>query len=117
MSADIVKIREWEDADEPMPEEGWDWPHPPYCIESRVEGDLRRRVLANVGRTADEPCEVRLIERECEGGWSEYTSETWFEMELWLDEGRQSQRIWSTDYEWSQESGLAALLKWTEDRG
>lgn len=112
--SDMVKIREWVDSDDPEPEDGWEWPHPPYCVESRVQGDLRSRVLTKLGRPVDDPCEIRLIERDCEGGWSEFTAESWFDLEVWVHEGRQAQRVWETTDQWNQENGLAALLKWTD---
>jgi hypothetical protein len=81
--SDITKIREWVDADEPEPEDGWDWPHPPVNVESLATGDLRAAILAKLGRPADDSCEVRLMESEIEGGWSEFTIETDYEIEVW----------------------------------
>lgn len=111
--SDITKIREWIDTDEQEPEHGWEWPHPPICVESRVTGDLRDRILRKIGRDTDDAVEVRIIELEIEGGYSEYTVEHDFDIEVWLHEGRQSQKVWDSTA-WSYDRAMADFIKWTE---
>jgi len=113
--SDIIKLREYVDSDDPEPKDGWEWPHPPICIESRIEGDLRARILANLGRPADDVCEVRIIESEIEGGWSEFTVEVDYDIEVWIHEGRQAQRVWETAG-WDKDWTMAEFLRWTEPR-
>lgn len=110
--SDITKIREWLDTDEPEPGHGWDWPAPPICIESAVSGDLRASILAKLGRSASDPAEVRIIEMEVEGGWSEFTVETDYQIEVWLHAPGQSQRLIEFDCQWSREDALARFLRW-----
>lgn len=114
----LTKIREWEDseghalADPDHPEWGWAWPAPPQYVEYRVEGQMRLDVLTRLGRAADDPCDVRLIQGVIEGGWSEYTVEHDYPIEVWVHENRQSQKVWSSDYEWDKDAALAAFVKW-----
>lgn len=110
--SDIIKIREWIDSDEPEPADGWDWPHPPVYIESRIVGNLRRDILAKFDRNEDDACEVRIIEGEIEGGYSEYTSEMDYSIEVWLDEGRQSQKVREFD---SYSNPMPAFLAWIDE--
>ena len=108
---DITKVREWIDSDEPEPEGGYDWPHPPICIESAVTGELRGRILDKLGRLG-EGLRVRIIELEVEGGWSEFTIETDYYIEVWIDsDGREPEKVWERDT-WSASDTMAAFLKW-----
>ena len=107
----LVKIREWIDADGPEPKGGWEWPSPPEYVESRVEGSLRADILAKLGRPADDSCEVRIVEGVIEGGYSEYTVEHDYDIEVWIHEGSQSQRVFETS-SWESDSSLASFLKW-----
>ena len=109
--SDIIKVREWVDSDEPEPADGWEWPHPPVCIESRVEGQLRAHILAKLGRPTDDTATVRIVESEIEGGYSEFTVEVDYDIEVWIDDGGQSQRVFDT-MTWSRDSSLAAFLAW-----
>jgi len=102
----LVKIREWTDG-----EDDGEWPAPPEYVEYRVEGQMRSDVLVRLGRPADDPCEVRLIHGVIEGGYSEYTVEHDYPIEVWIHEGRQSQKVFDA-WGWSKESGVAALLRW-----
>lgn len=107
----LTKIREWVDG-----EETDNWPPPPEYVEHRVEGQMRLDALARLGRSADDPCDVRLIEGRIEGGYSEWTAEIDYDIEVWIHEGRQSQRVYdSSDYD--QDRALAGFLTWvTGDR-
>ena len=109
--SDIIKIREWLDTEETEPEDGWEWPHPPICVESRIEGDLRAAILAKIGRPADDTAEVRIVESEIEGGWSEFTVEVDHDIEVWLHEGRQAQKVFDAT-DWTADASMAAFLKW-----
>ena len=111
--SDIVKIREWVDSDEPEPADGWEWPHPPICVRSRIQGDLRARILAKLGHPADSKAVVEIEESESEGGYSEYTIEEYHTIEVWVIEGRQSQKVFSED-DYRGGSPMAAFLKWSE---
>lgn len=108
---DIVERVWYYDTEEAEPEEGWNWPAPTKVIESVVEGALRADVLARLAMPADSAVVVRTVERETEGGYSEWTVEFDYELEVWLDEGRQSQRVFSTEAYWSG-STLEKLLAW-----
>ena len=103
----ITKIREWVDSDEPEPEGGWDFPAPPVNVESLISGDLRARILAKLER-ADDGCEVKLVETEIEGGYSEFTREYDYEIAVWIGE----QRVWHHDASWTAEDSMAAFLNW-----
>lgn len=108
--SDIVKLREWADDD------GWDgesWPEPPSYIESRIDGDLRARILAKIGRPTGDPCELRIIEGQVPGGWSEYTPETDCDITVQahnpdgtVEQLFVSATSYSTDY------ALSEFLKW-----
>ena len=102
---DITKVREWVDSDEPEPEGGYDWPRPPICIESVVTGELRLRILARADKAAGS---VRLIESEVEAGWSEFTPETYYPIEVKVD----GETVWERDVDFSAETAMAAFLKW-----
>lgn len=114
----LTKIREWEESegheleDPERPDWGWAWPAPPQYAEYRVEGQMRLDVLARIDRPATDPCDVRLIQGVIEGGYSEYTVEHDYPIEVWVHEDRQAQKVWSSDYEWTEEAALAAFLKW-----
>lgn len=109
----LVKIREWIDTEgrEPDKDGYYDWPSPPEYTEYRVVGQMRADVLARLGRTVDDPCEVRLIEGVIEGGWSEYTVEFDYPLEVWVDDAGQSQRVFDHD---GYNKGLPAFLCWLE---
>lgn len=116
-TSDITKIREWEDVDghelyDPAdPDSGYRWPGPDQCIESRISGALRQQILRNLGRAPDDTCDIRLVERTIEGGYSEFTVEHDYEIEVWVQEGRQAQRVWSNDSIFNR-STMAAFLDW-----
>lgn len=109
--SDITKVREWRDTDETEPEGGWEWPAPPVCIESVVTGELRQRILARAGQAHGR---VRIVESEVDGGYSEYTVETYYgRLAVWLDQvGEEPMMIWGVDAEWAAENAMAAFLKW-----
>jgi hypothetical protein len=108
--SDITMIRTWTGPDERS--EGSDWPAPPIYVESAITGELRSRILAKLGRDGT----LRLIEAEVEGGYSEFTIETDYPIEVWLDrEGAEPERVWSREYDWTKESAMAAFLKWAEN--
>lgn len=122
---DLVKLREWEEPDpevhrrESWDPESWAWPAPPTKVESRIEGRLRAEVLVRLGRPTDDPAELRLVEISAEGGFSEFTVETDFELELWIHEGQQAQLVWSADWihAASSESVLSAFIRWVTGEG
>lgn len=110
----LVKIREWveDDGYEKNDDGYFDWPAPPEYTEYRVEGKMRADVLAKIGRAPDDPCTVRLIEGVIEGGYSEYTVEHDYPIEVWVDDDEgQSQRVFEHTACWSDDA-LAAFLKW-----
>lgn len=107
----MTKIREWVDADGPEPEGGWEWPSPPAYTEWRVEGQMRADVLARIGRSADDPCVVRLVEGVTEGGYSEYTVEHDYPIEVWVDDDGQSQRVYETET-WDSDTSLSDFTNW-----
>lgn len=116
--SDIVKIREWVDDEgregERDSEDGYDWPAPPEYVESSVEGELRLAVLRKIGREDDTDATVRIIEGAIEGGWSEFTVEMDYDIEVWVDHGRQSQRVFQADG-YHDGGALADFLRWAEE--
>lgn len=108
----LTLIREWVDTDEPEPEDGWEWPAPSEWAEYRVEGQMRADVLARLGRPADDSCQVRLISGWVEGGYSEFTVEHDYPIEVWVDDDRQSQKVYSDDDAWDEGRALAGFLRW-----
>lgn len=106
----LIEIRTYYDTDEVEPEDGWDWPAPPEVTEYRVESQMRADVLAKVGRPADDPAGVRLIHTCTEGGYSEYTVEHDYWIEVWVDDEGQSQRVFERDV-WDGNT-LPAFLAW-----
>ena len=112
--SDITAIRTWVESDEPEPEGGYDWPHPPIYVESAISGELRDRILAKLGRSGDD-IQLRLVESEIEGGWSEFTVKTDYEIEVWLDRpGSEPERVWHRDMDGNAEAAMSAFLKWSE---
>lgn len=114
----LVQLREWQETEghalenPDHPDWGWAWPAPPEFREYRVEGQMRSDVLVRVDRPSDDPCEVRLVQGWIEGGYSEFTVEHEYPIEVWIHEGRQSQKVWSHDWEMSETGALAAFLAW-----
>jgi hypothetical protein len=110
--SDITLMRQWVESDQPEPEDGWDWPSPPIHAESSVTGELRTQILVKLGR-ADRDQAVRLIESEIEGGWSEWTAEIDYEIEVWIHEpGKDPERVWNRDTDWNAKDAMSAFLKW-----
>lgn len=108
MNENLTKIREWTDG-----EDTGEWPAPAEYTEYRVEGQMRLDVLKRVGRDNDDPATVRLIEGVIEGGYSEYTVEHDYPIEVWIDDRGQSQRVFDRET-WSRDDSLAAFLRWLE---
>lgn len=108
MNQDLIRMREWTDG-----EDTGEWPAPPEYTEYRVEGQMRLDVLKRVGRDAGDPAVVRLIEGVIEGGYSEYTVEHDYPIEVWVDDDGQSQRVFDYEAYWSSDS-MAAFLRWLE---
>ena len=102
--SDITKVREWIDSGEPEPEGGYEWPHPPKFIESNVTGELRSLILKQIGQE-DDGRPVRIIESEVEGGYSEYTVETDYGVEVWV-------RAWHTEFGYSPDSARRSFMQW-----
>jgi len=101
--SDITKIRETRTKDEG----DWDeWPYPTVEIESVISGELRSRILAVLGRK-DDGSEMRLVEIQVSGGWSEFTQED--ECEIGIKIGAET--IWKDDYNYSSESAMAAFMR------
>lgn len=76
-----------------------------------MTGALRATILAKLGHPHDSDAKVRIIEGEIEGGWSEFTSEIDYDIEVWVDDPGQSQRVFGcTDY--SRSAPMAAFLQW-----
>lgn len=100
--SDIIKMRQWSDE----PEDDY-WPPPPNYVESVVSGQLRTRILELAG-LADVGQLVTLIEIEIEGGYSEYTIEMDYGIDVLVD----GQKVWSDDTHFSDEQAMAAFLQW-----
>lgn len=105
----LTKIREWVDG-----EDTGEWPAPPEYTEYRVGGQMRLDVLARLGRAADDPCDVRMIQGVIEGGYSEFTVEHDYPIEVWVHEGKQAQKVFDYETYW-QDDSLAAFLRWIAD--
>lgn len=110
----LTKVKEWIDIEGHERDEygDWHWPDPPSFIESVAGGNLRADILRRLGRSDDEGLRVHLIESEITGGYSEYTVEMDYGVEVWLHEGRQSQRVFESDMHYVEENAFAALMKW-----
>jgi hypothetical protein len=80
------------------------WPYPTITIESEISGELRDRIIARTGLTG----RVTLLESEISGGYSEYTQETDYEIEVLID----GHHVWNDDYQWSTESAFGAFMTW-----
>jgi hypothetical protein len=102
----LTLIREWTDG-----EDNGEWPAPPAYSEYRVGGQMRLDVLSRIGRAADDSCDIRMVEGVIEGGWSEFTVEHDYELEVWVYEGRRGQRVFKEDA-YSHDGAMAAFLKW-----
>lgn len=110
----LIKIREWVDDEgrEPDQHGDYEWPSPPEYTEYSVAGQMRADVLAKLNRPANDPCGIRLIQGVIEGGYSEFTVEHDYPIEVWIDDEGQSQRIFHHEYAYSHEGALAEFLKW-----
>jgi hypothetical protein len=94
----VMESRSKEDGD-------WDdWPYPTVTIESVVSGELRARILTVLGY-ADDGREVRLIESQVSGGYSEYTQEDECSIEVRIG----AEVAWKNMF-YSEESAMAAFL-------
>ena len=99
---DITRLRETRTKDDG----DWDeWPYPTVEIESVISGELRARILAKLGHT-DDGCEVRLIETNVSGGWSEFTQEDECSIEVKIGSG-----VAWRDETFSTESAMERFLK------
>lgn len=108
MDKNLTKIREWTEFDGSDPDE---WPAPPQYTEYRAEGQMRSDILARLDRPADDPSTIRVVTGVIEGGYSEYTVEHDYPIEVWIDGDGQSQRVF--DHESSSEGQcLPALMRW-----
>lgn len=84
-----------------------EWPYPTITIESEVTGELRDKILAKTGRDGT----VTLLETEVSGGWSEYTPETDYNIEVLVD----GSSVWQDTYNGSPGTAMGAFLKWVEE--
>lgn len=109
----LTKLRDWTDDEGREPDENgtYEWPAPPEYTEYRVEGQMRSDVLTRIGRPSDDTCEVRLIEGSIEGGYSEWTVEFDYPIEVWIHEDRQSQKVYDDTTYW-QDDAFAGFLRW-----
>lgn len=102
--SDLRKVRETRTKDDG----DWDeWPYPTLTIESVISGDLRTRALSKLGRP-DHDGEVLLIESHVSAGWSEYTQEDDYSIEVSIN----GESAWKDEYNYSTESAMAQFLKW-----
>lgn len=83
-----------------------DWPYPTVTIESVVSGNLRSRILNELERH-DDGCEIRLIENQVSGGYSEYTQEDDCSIEIRIGQ----ETVWENKFNFSSESAMAAFLR------
>lgn len=79
-----------------------EWPYPTITVESEIMGDLREKIFAKTGLRG----RVTLIESEVSGGYSEYTQETDYGIEVFID----GVHVWSDDY-----NGQSAFLRWVSE--
>lgn len=98
---DIRKVRATQEKDGDWEE----WPYPTETIESVVSGDLRARILRILER-ADDGTEVRLIETNVSGGYSEYTRETECDIEVRIG----GDVAWKYEDSLSNESAMTKFL-------
>lgn len=99
--SDIRKVREVREKDDGDWE---DWPYPILTIESVVSGGLRAIILARLN--APDTAEVRLIETCVSGGYSEFTQEDDYGIEVLAD----GASAWKHEYGTSAESSMARFL-------
>ena len=95
-------LDEWEDEDE----NDGEWPYPTQYKKSRVEGELAEQVRAKLGVADD--AEVIITEEIISGGWSEYTQENEYNLEV---EAGGASRYLDSGFRWNC---LDQLLKWVE---
>ena len=99
--SDIRKVRATQEKDGDWEE----WPYPTETIESVISGDLRARILRILERT-DDGAEVRLIETNVSGGYSEYTQESECDIEVRIG----GDVAWKDEYSFSTESAMTKFL-------
>lgn len=102
---DISKISEVRSVEDGEP---WDeWPYPTITITSLISGELRSRVLMKIG--ADDG-RITIVETEVSGGYSEYTQETDYGIELFHNDNS----VWKAEYTSGGDTAMAAFLRWVE---
>ena len=103
---DIRKVSETRSKDDG----DWDeWPYPTVTIESEVTGELRSKVIAAAG---GEPVPGRVIitETEVSGGYSEFTQETEYGIEVRID----GASVWKDEYNMDSETAMSAFMRWAK---
>lgn len=88
------------------------WPPPPIVYEYYIEGDLLSRLRAI---TQDSFGYFILRETESTGGWSEYTSETWYDFEIVHGETVIFSNLNDDSFE-HRKNGLVKLLEWLDKK-
>ncbi len=102
--ANSTVVAEWEDPDE----NNGEWPYPTRYVKRAISGQLADEIRARIGAARD--AQVFITEAEMSGGWSEWTQETDYAMEIECGDFRKE--FCSS---WS-ENNLVALLRWLDQR-
>jgi hypothetical protein len=88
------------------------WPPPPIVSEYEIDGDLLRRLR----KVTNSPFSYFLLrETESTGGYSEYTSETWYDFEIVSGETIIFSALNDDSYNYRQ-NGLVKLLEWLDKK-
>ena len=109
-SENLVEIASWiepDDGQDPDDDGYYDWPAPPAYTKYAVTGNMRADVLRKLGRLPDDPCEITLVEGTIEGGYSEYTVEHDYTIEVVVD----GELVFEAETYWHG-SALPKFLEW-----
>ena len=91
----------------------WDeWPYPTIEITSRITGELRDKILKRIGREPSDTTEITIVESNISSGWSEFTQDNDYGIELFV--GAEWIRI--CDYETSVESAMSQFFTWVDSK-
>lgn len=91
----------------------WDeWPYPTIETTSRVTGELKAKILKLTGRKDDDTSEVTIVEIHVSSGWSEFTQDDDYALEVFV--GGERVKEWS--YETSEASAMGSFLSWIDTK-
>lgn len=108
ISSTLVEVRSWSDP----PERGRtadDWPYPTSYVESAPPESLRQAIY---DRTGEQGGEVYLREIEVSSGYSDYTQENEFYVEVLVND----EVAYKTPGAWSGGGAILHLLDWLDDK-